>query len=94
MVYSKRKRLRLNKIILDAMSFEVSLAGASNKKMTELEQHLNGDDAKSKDKKIKWTKAKHPLFENEDTRFPIMTALALGCDDLEGIKQCGLRELR
>ena len=83
---TKRRKKNEKQITLDATSFEVTLDGASNKKMMELEQRL-GENKKIS--KITWTKAKRPLFEDKPIRLRALIAIALGCDVFDGIKQCG-----
>ena len=72
--------------MLDATVFCVTLAGASNKKMIELQKCLPGKKGQSK---ITWTKAESPLFEDKPERLRALIALGLGCGVFEGINQCG-----
>ena len=82
-------------VMFDASAFEVALSGPSNKKMMELQQRLEGDSVGSKrssrrcNKKVVWTKAKLPLFEDKPQRLRALIALAMGCDVFHGVKNCG-----
>ena len=83
------KTAAASEIILDATSFEVSLSGASNKKMNQLKQSLQ-ERMNNKRSSIKWEKATNPLFEGKSPRFRALIALALGCDVFtSGVKSFG-----
>ena len=77
--------------MIDSTVFQVSLTGSSNQKMTQLQQHLLTTKSKYQQRKLTWTKAENPLFENKTERLRALIALSLGCDVFEGIMQCGVK---